>query len=192
MATFKQILSTTIEQVFSVQVASAAKQVEATAKQAIKQLYPSEQEVVDLVKQEAVVVIRNVAKKMVYHLLGVEENNGSQSYRDYEDGMDLLASKFQPDIDAILRQTDVGKMMQDAVTDELRRYQQSREFKVRVKEIAKDQTHDLVNASLKKAAKRCCFGDLTVEEEEFGCTTVSLDKDGVLSSGTVEEEDQNE
>lgn len=187
MATFKQVMEAVIKQVFATQVASVAKQVEATAKQAIKQFCPNEQEVAGLVKHEVEKVISDVAKKLVYHLLGVEDRFGSQNYREYSDGLHLLASKFQPDIDALLRQTDLGKLMQEAMTSNLQKYQRSQNFKRAVKDIVVDRVNDLVNGALKEAASNCDFGNLTVDEK-YGRVTVTLEKDGAVSSSEVEEE----
>jgi hypothetical protein len=189
MVTNKQMLSAVIEQVFANQVAVVARQVEATARQAIKKLYPNEQDIIDLVKAEMAAVVRDVAKKVTYHLLGVEENTFDKwRYRSSEDGLHLLASMFQPDLDSLLRQTDLGKLMQEAMTDELRKYQKSRDFKAEITREAIDQVNDLVSDVLKEASARCNFGNLTVEEN-CGRVTVTLEKDGAVSSGEIDEEE---
>lgn len=145
----------------------AAAQLGGMAKDILKKLYPDRKTLMEEVKSMMAEELDSLVKAVVYRLLGVKFSSwgdGQLEFKNDDEALEVLLGRFKVDVDAVLKKTDVAKLMRNVMTEELQRYMSSEDFLEAARNIAGEMIQGQVFAVMDQEAKKIKLDELEVGE----------------------------
>jgi hypothetical protein len=137
------------------------------AKDILRKLYPDRKTLMEEVKSMMQEELYCVVKAVLYKLLGVRFSSWGDGQLDFShdnDTMDELLKRFKVDVDAMIRKTDMAKVMKEIMTEELQRYLGSEDFLDAARNIAGEKIQEQVHEIMAEEASKIKLDELEVDD----------------------------